>query len=162
MNEALLNEIAAAVTAALPGEAPPTVAHGELTLEVDAARIVDVAKVLRDDPALAFVSFIDVCAVDYPERAERFDVVYHLYSPRNNVRIRIKVPVSEAEPNVPTLTSLYGSANYIEREVHEMYGIVSIGNDDLRPILLYEGFVGHPLRKDYPIDMEQPIVAYRK
>ena len=100
--------------------------------------------------------------MDYPERDPRFDVVYHLYSPRNNVRVRIKVPVTEAEPNVPTLTGLYGSARYIEREVHEMYGIVSLGNDDLRPILLYEGFEGHPLRKDYPIDMEQPIVAYRK
>ncbi len=134
--------------------------HGMLVLETDRARILPL--ITRLKRSFSFDLLLDITGVDYPEREPRFDVVYHLYSPRNNVRVRLKVRVSESEATVPTLTGLYGSAHYIERELHEMYGIVSLGNDDLRPILLYEGFVGHPLRKDYPIDMEQPIVAYRK
>ena len=134
--------------------------HGMLVLETDAARILPL--ITRLKRSFSFDLLLDITGVDYPEREPRFDVVYHLYSPRNCVRVRIKLAVSESEPTVPTLTGLYGSANYIERELHEMYGVVSIGNNDLRPILLYEGFEGHPLRKDYPIDMEQPIVAYRK
>ena len=77
-------------------------------------------------------------------------------------RIRLKVPLAEEAPVLPTLTGLYGSARFMEREVHEMYGVRFDGNDDLRPILLYEGFEGHPLRKDYPMELEQPIVPYRK
>jgi len=134
--------------------------HGMLVLETDRARILPL--ITRLKRSFSFDLLLDITGVDYPEREPRFDVVYHLYSPRNNVRVRLKVRVSESEATVPTLTGLYGSARYIERELHEIYGIVSLGNDDLRPILLYEGFVGHPLRKDYPIDMEQPIVAYRK
>ena len=88
--------------------------------------------------------------------------MYHFYSSSHNLRLRLKTQVAESDPTVATLSGLFGSARYMEREVHEMYGIKFSGNDDLRPILLYEGFVGHPLRKDYPIDMEQPIVAYRK
>lgn len=118
--------------------------------------------VTRLQEELGFDLFLDVTAVDHPEREPRFDVVYHFYSSRHNRRIRLKVRVPEAEPCVPTLTSLFGSARFLERETHEMYGIGFAGNDDLRPILLYEGFVGHPLRKDYPIDMEQPLVEYRK
>ena len=108
-----------------------------------------------------FALFLDVTAIDYPERSPRFDVVYHFYSPRHNQRIRLKVRVPAERPIVPTLAGLYGSARYMEREVHDMYGIEFEGNEDLRPILLYEGFVGHPLRKDYPIESEQPIVPYR-
>ena len=89
-------------------------------------------------------------------------MVYHFYSVKDKKRLRLKTQVSESDPTVPTLTGLYGSANFMEREVHEMYGIKFAGNEDLRPILLYEGFVGHPLRKDYPIDQEQPLVDYRK
>lgn len=109
-----------------------------------------------------FDLLLDCTAVDYPGREPRFDVVYHLYGSGHNRRIRLKVPVPEADSAVPTLTRLYGSAHFLEREVHEMYGIGFAGNDDLRPILLYEGFEGHPLRKDYPIDREQPLVDYRK
>ena len=108
-----------------------------------------------------FALFLDVTAVDYPERSPRFDVVYHFYSHRHNQRIRLKVRVPAERPVVPTLAGHYGSARYMEREVHDMYGIEFAGNEDLRPILLYEGFVGHPLRKDYPIEREQPIVPYR-
>jgi NADH-quinone oxidoreductase subunit C len=80
----------------------------------------------------------------------------------HRLRVRIKARVGEADPTVPTLTGLYGSARFMERECHEMYGIVFAGNDDLRPILLYEGFKGHPLRKDYPKELEQPLVPYRE
>lgn len=134
--------------------------HGMLVLELPASRVL--AAVTRLKREYAFDLLLDITGVDYPEREPRFEVVYHLYSTRNAVRVRLKVKVSESEPVVPTLTGLFGCARYIERELNEMYGIVSSGNDDLRPILLYEGFVGHPLRKDYPIDLEQPIVAYRK
>jgi len=132
---------------------------GMLVLEVPVANIL--ALVTRLKREYTFDLLLDITGVDYPEREPRFDVVYHLYSSRHGKRVRLKAHVSETEPNVPTLTGLYSSARYIERELNEMYGIKSIGNDDLRPILLYEGFVGHPLRKDYPIDLEQPIVEYR-
>ena len=98
-----------------------------------------------------FDLFLDVTAVDYPEKTHRFEVVYHFYSTQHLCRVRIKT-----WPEVPTLTHLYVSAEYMEREVHDMYGIKFKGNPDLREILLYNGFVGHPLRKDYPVDREQP------
>jgi len=109
-----------------------------------------------------FDLLLDVTAVDWPRRTPRFDVVYHFYSTRHLMRVRLKTRVPEEEPVVDSLRSLYGSAGFMERECHEMYGIVFRGNMDLRPILLYEGFVGHPLRKDYPKQQEQPLVPYRK
>jgi NADH-quinone oxidoreductase subunit C len=87
--------------------------------------------------------------------------VHHFYSTTHKVRVRLKTRVGADDPTVDTLTSLFGSAGYMERECHDMYGIVFRGNDDLRPILLYEGFSGHPLRKDYPKQLEQPLVPYR-
>ena len=89
-------------------------------------------------------------------------MVWHFYSTAHKVRVRLKARVSAASPAVPSLTPLYGSAAFMERECHDMYGIVFEGNADLRPILLYEGFVGHPLRKDYPKEREQPLVPYRE
>jgi NADH-quinone oxidoreductase subunit C len=97
-----------------------------------------------------------------PQRVPRFEVVYHFLSPARMQRVRLKLRVDEHAAELPTLTHLYGSARYMEREVHEMYGIRFAGNADLRPILLYEGFEGHPLRKDYAMEHEQPIVPYRK
>jgi len=134
--------------------------YGMLVLELPAANILPLVTCLKEE--CGFDLFLDVTAVDYPEREPRFNVVYHFYSSSHNLRLRLKTQVAESDPTVATLSGLFGSARYMEREVHEMYGIKFSGNDDLRPILLYEGFVGHPLRKDYPIDMEQPIVAYRK
>jgi NADH-quinone oxidoreductase subunit C len=95
------------------------------------------------------------------EFALRFEVVVHLYSTRERVRIRLKTRVPETDPVVDSLVSLYGSAAFMERECHDMFGVRFRGNDDLRPILLYEGFNGHPLRKDYPKHQEQPLVQYR-
>jgi NADH-quinone oxidoreductase subunit C len=132
---------------------------GMPVLELRAENLLPLVTRLRD--SFDFALFLDVTAVDYPERSPRFDVVYHLYSHRHNQRIRLKVRVPAEQPVVPTLVGHYGSARYMEREVHEMYGIEFAGNEDLRPILLYEGFVGHPLRKDYPIEREQPMVPYR-
>lgn len=150
MNEVLLNEIAAAVAAALPGEAAPTIAHGELSLDVEPDRIVDVARTLRDDPALAFVSIIDVCGVDYPEREKRFDVVYHLLSPKRNARIRLRVRTDEADP-VPSITGIFPGADWFERETYDLLGVLFTGHPELRRILTDYGFDGHPLRKDFPM-----------
>jgi NADH-quinone oxidoreductase subunit C len=87
--------------------------------------------------------------------------VHHLYSTAHKCRVRLKTRVDEREPQVDSMVALFGSAAFMERECHDMYGIGFRGNDDLRPILLYEGFVGHPLRKDYPKQREQPLVPYR-
>jgi NADH-quinone oxidoreductase subunit C len=133
---------------------------GMLVLKVRSENIVPLVERLRGEHG--FELFLDVTAVDHPSRSPRFDVVYHFYSRKLNRRVRVKTAVSEEWPIVPTLTALYGSARYMERELHDMYGIVADGNDDLRPILLYEGFTGHPLRKAYAMDAEQPIVPYRE
>ena len=109
----------------------------------------------------AFDLLLDVTAVDWPSREPRFDVVYHFYSTVHLARVRLKTRVPEADPSVDSLVSLYGSARFMERECRDMYGIVFRGNPDPRPVLLYEGFVGHPLRKDYPKTREQPLVSYR-
>ncbi len=129
-------------------------------IDVPAAGLVEAVERLR---AEGYALFLDVTAVDRTPREPRFDVVYHFLRPRPRpvARIRLVVKVTEAEPVVPTLTHLFNSARFMERECHDMYGIRFDGNADLRPILLYEGFEGHPLRKDYPIDREQPIVPYR-
>jgi NADH-quinone oxidoreductase subunit C len=119
------------------------------------------ALVRRLKAELAFDLLLDVTAVDWPQRIPRFDVVYHFYSTTHRGRVRVKTAVSGTEPAVDSLVSLYGSAAFAERECHDMYGIAFRGNADLRPILLYEGFVGHPLRKDYPKLAEQPLVPYR-
>jgi NADH-quinone oxidoreductase subunit C len=145
-----------------PAEAPVRslgVQHGVLVLHIDPAALLPVAQRLRDE--FGFDLFLDVTAVDWPSDALRFEVVHHFYSTTHKVRVRLKQRVSEAEPVSDSLVSLYGSAGYMERECHDMYGIRFRGNDDLRPILLYEGFVGHPLRKDYPKQLEQPLVPYR-
>ena len=136
------------------------VAHGVLALSIEPARLLDVVRALRD--TFGFDMFTDVTAVDWPEREPRFDVVWHFYSTRHFVRVRVKTRVPLADPTVDSLVPFYGSARFMERECHEMYGIRFRGNDDLRPILLYEGFEGHPLRKDYPKQKEQPLVPYRE
>ena len=134
--------------------------HGILVVNLAPSAVADAVRALRDE--FGFDVFLDVTAVDWPADALRFEVVWHFYSTRHLVRVRLKARVPEAQPVVASLTSLYGSAAFMERECHDMYGIVFEGNADLRPILLYEGFVGHPLRKDYPKEREQPIVPYRK
>jgi NADH-quinone oxidoreductase subunit C len=135
------------------------VQHGILVLELEPAVLLPIAERLRSE--FGFDLFLDVTAVDWPDAPLRFEVVHHFYSTTHRVRVRLKQRVSETDPVVDSLVWLYGSAGYMERECHDMYGIKFRGNSDLRPILLYEGFVGHPLRKDYPKQLEQPLVPYR-
>jgi NADH-quinone oxidoreductase subunit C len=123
---------------------------GELTLIVPAASVPSVLRALRDDADCQFEQLIDICGVDYPEREKRFDVVYHLLSPRKNQRLRVKCEVDDATP-VPSVVELYPGANWYEREAYDMYGILFSGHPDLRRILTDYGFQGFPLRKDFPL-----------
>ena len=144
-----------------------TIVRGELTVTVAATEIVPFVRFLRDDARLAFVSLIDICGVDWPQREKRFDVVYHFLSPRQNVRIRLKVATDDATP-VPSITSVFPGADWFEREAYDLYGILFTGHPDLRRILTDYGFEGHPLRKDFPLtgfvevryDDEQKRVVY--
>ena len=138
--------------------------HGDHTAVVAAEGIVDALRFCRDEPDLGFDMLMDLTAVDYlkyPGREDgpRFDVVYHLYSVTHNHRVRLKVPVEQDAPTVPTATALWPIANWLEREVWDMYGIRFDGHPDLRRLLLYEEFVGHPLRKDYPMERSQPLIG---
>lgn len=133
---------------------------GLLVLELPTDAVYAAAERLKAHHG--FDLFLDVTAVDWPERQPRFDVVWHLYSTTEFLRVRVKTTVAEDDPTVPSLVPLYNAARYMERECHDMFGIAFRGNEDLRPILLYEGFVGHPLRKDYGKNDEQPLVRYRK
>jgi NADH-quinone oxidoreductase subunit C len=128
----------------------PGMAFGELTFAAERERIVEALRYLRDDPALQFRSLIDICGVDWPGRAERFDVVYHLLSPKRNVRIRVKLTTDESTA-VPSATAAFPGAEWFEREAWDMYGILFSGHPDLRRLLTDYGFDGHPLRKDFPL-----------
>lgn len=124
--------------------------NDELTLLVSAEAIIEVLRFLRDDPSCRFVCFIDICGVDYPAREKRFDVVYHLLSPYQNLRVRVKVQTDEDTP-VPSAVEVFPAANWFEREAFDLYGILFSGHPDLRRILTDYGFAGHPLRKDFPM-----------
>jgi len=114
---------------------------------------------LKEDPDLRFDMLSSITAVDWlDKRLERFEVVYHIYSMTNSVRLRAKVAVSELKPEVESITHIWSSANFLEREVWDMYGIRFRNHPDMRRILMYEEFVGHPLRKDYPLRHKQPRV----
>jgi NADH-quinone oxidoreductase subunit C len=143
----------------VPAAGPAVLSHGVLVFALAPAELMPTVQRLKGE--FAFDLFLDVTAVDWLGQAPRFEVVHHFYSTVHKVRVRLKTRVSEADPSVDSLVPLYGSAAFMERECHDMYGIVFRGNADLRPILLYEGFVGHPLRKDYPKQQEQPLVPYR-
>jgi NADH-quinone oxidoreductase subunit C len=142
-------------------------AYGELTLTVETQRWVDVARYLREDPGQLYISFIDLCAVDYPVREKRFEVVLHLLSPRHNRRIRVKTLVDEDTP-VPSLCEVFPAADWFEREAYDLLGVLFSNHPDLRRILTDYGFDGHPLRKDFPMtgyvevryDDEQKRVVY--
>ncbi len=145
--------------------------RGDTTLLVPRERIVPILRSLRDDPELRMNFLIDLTAVDYLGREPRFEVVYHLASietePRGQEpsrvrsRLRVKVGVPEAPCECPSLVGLWPAANWLEREAYDLYGIAFSGHPDLRRILLYEQFRGHPLRKDYPKERRQPLVGPR-
>jgi NADH-quinone oxidoreductase subunit C len=143
--------IAAKLAAAAPGAVLESAfAFGELTLSVDPARIIEALQFLRDDPAAAFVSIIDISGADYPQREKRFEVIYHLLSPRQNLRVRVKVATNEDTP-VASATAVYPGAEWYEREIYDLFGVLFEGHPDLRRILTDYGFDGHPLRKDFPM-----------
>ena len=125
------------------------VAYGELNVHAEAADIVKVLTFLQSDAKCLFWNIVDVCGADYPGRENRFDVVYHLMSPRLVQRMRVKVQTNEVTP-VPSVTGLFPGADWFEREAYDMYGILFTGHHDLRRLLTDYGFEGHPLRKDFP------------
>ena len=160
----LLDEIAPALGDLL---LETSVVRGELTLRVQAGAIQRVLAYLRDQPQCQFKQLIDLCGVDYPERAERFEIVYHLLSLKHNQRIRVKLATDEATP-VPSVTGVFAAADWYEREAWDMYGVYFAEHPDLRRLLTDYGFEGHPLRKDFPqtgyvelrYDDEQKRVVY--
>ena len=138
--------------------------RGDHTAVVERARVRDVLKLCRDTAALGFDVLMDLTAVDYSrfpgrEDGPRFEVVYHLYSILHNHRVRVKVRVDEDDAVVPTAVPLWPIADWFEREVWDMFGIRFEGHPDLKRLLMYEEFVGHPLRKDYPINRRQPLIG---
>jgi NADH-quinone oxidoreductase subunit C len=164
----MLETLKTHLEASLPdAHASVTLINGELTLCVAREAIVAVMTFLFDDAVCQFKQLVDIAGVDFPERAERFDVVYHLMSHTQNTRIRVKVAAGEETP-VPSVVSVYPSAGWYEREAWDMYGIFFSDNPDLRRILTDYGFDGHPLRKDFPLtgyvelryDPEKKAVVY--
>jgi NADH-quinone oxidoreductase subunit C len=133
--------------------------HGDQTVIVKKLHIMELMRWLRDDESTDFNFLMDLTAVDYLGRSTRFEVVYHLYSLKRNHRLRVKAPVEEEDPTIDSLASIWTSADWFEREVWDLYGIKFLGHPNLKRILLYEEFVGHPLRKDYPIAKRQPLIG---
>lgn len=162
--EQLGQEIARALPGAVTGHA---VAFGELSVTALASEIVRIVTFLRDDGRCQFWNIVDVTAVDWPARERRFDVVYHLLSPKQNLRIRVKVETDETTP-VPSIIGVFPGADWFERETYDLYGVLFTGHPDMRRILTDYGFEGHPLRKDFPLtgfvevrfDDEQKRVVY--
>ncbi len=163
-----LDKLGESIAEALaPAVLQHSVAFGELTLAARAEDIVKVVTFLRDDPRYQFSCVIDVTAVDWPSREKRFDVVYHLLSPKKNLRVRIKVEIDE-KTAVPSIISVFPGADWFERETYDLYGVLFTGHPDMRRILTDYGFEGHPLRKDFPLtgfvevrwDDEQKRVVY--
>jgi NADH-quinone oxidoreductase subunit C len=151
MDDSGLDTLGQKIVGALPGAATGhTVAFGQLTVAVEASKIVEVARYLRDDAGCRFVCFIDVTAVDYPGRDNRFDVVYHLLSPTLNARIRLRAEASETT-QVPSVIDVFPGADWFERETYDLYGVIFTGHPDMRRLLTDYGFDGHPLRKDFPL-----------
>jgi NADH-quinone oxidoreductase subunit C len=143
----------------VPAAGAATPSHGCLVFRLAPEELVPAVRRMKEE--FGYDLFLDVTAVDWPADALRFEVVHHFASTRQPLRVRLKTRVAEVDPSIDSLAGLYRSADFMERECHDMYGIVFRGNHDLRPILLYEGFAGHPLRKDYPKAREQPLVPYR-
>jgi NADH-quinone oxidoreductase subunit C len=163
-----LREFGDQIAAALPADAIRTeLVRDELILWAERASIVRVLTYLRDDPRLLFKVLVDLCGVDYPDRPERFEVVYNLLSLKHNRRIRVKVATDEAAP-VPSVVGVFSSANWYEREAWDLFGIYFSDHPDLRRLLTDYGFEGHPMRKDFPLtgyvevryDEDQKRVVY--
>ncbi|HVY59089.1 MAG TPA: NADH-quinone oxidoreductase subunit C [Xanthobacteraceae bacterium] len=168
MTDDKLEELGRSIAGALGGSVlGHAVVNGELTITAKASDIIEVTRHLRDDPGCEFRSIIDITAVDRPARERRFDVVYHFLSPTKNARIRVKAETDETTP-VPSIIGVFPGADWFEREVYDLYGVLFTGHPDMRRLLTDYGFEGHPLRKDFPLtgfvevrwDDEQKRVVY--
>ncbi len=146
-----LNDLGELIAAKVPdaGIAHEVTAMGELVLHTTADHMPELIGFLKTHTAMKFSTLVDITAVDYPERATRFEIVYHLMSMYTNLRVRIKAPVADGQI-IPSITEIHPSANWFEREVFDMYGLMFSGHPDLRRILTDYGFRGYPLRKDFP------------
>lgn len=135
---------------------------GDVVIRIPRQGMVDLFRLLKMDAELLFDLLLDVTVVDWMDKAEeRFEVVYHLLSLKHLFRLRIKIWTAESKPEVDSLTSLWSAANFLEREAWDMYGVNFAGHPDQRRILMYDEFVGHPLRKDYPVQAKQPRIPLR-
>jgi NADH-quinone oxidoreductase subunit C len=151
----------------IAAKAKSATAYDEQTLTIAPGDVAEILTYLRDDPKCQFAVLIDICGVDFPEREKRFEVVYHLLSPRHNQRIRVKTATDEATP-IASVNDIFPAANWYEREAYDMFGIRFTGHPDLRRLLTDYGFQGYPLRKDFPLtgyvevryDDEQKRVVY--
>ncbi|NWG22714.1 MAG: NADH-quinone oxidoreductase subunit C [Chloroflexi bacterium] len=158
-NNTVLTRLRTALPDAITGSAE---FRGDLSVFVRPARIVDVARFLRDDPALRYNFLENLCGVDYSGREPRFEVVYHVLSFTNRHRICLKVGVAEHNPSVPSLTGLWPGANYHERETFDMFGIVFTGHPCLDRILMPDDWEGYPLRKDVPLGAEEVAFTFNQ
>ena len=165
--QARLGAMAVMLSTGLPGVLSAGVERGELVVRVRREAVPDVMRVLRDDPRFRFQQLMDLCGVDFPERAERFDVVYNLLSVSLNQRCRVITTTDEEAP-VPSVHGIWSSATWWERECYDLFGVLFSGQPDLRRILTDYGFEGHPLRKDFPLtghvevryDVDRAAVVY--
>ena len=132
---------------------------GNETVIIKKEALLKVCSFIKENRQLEMDMLVDITCVDYPQNSERFMMVYHFYSTKNKYRLRIKAPVSEEDPFIDSLTSMWKSANWPEREVYDMFGVKFNNHPDLTRLLMYDGFEGHPLRKDYPITKRQPIIG---
>ena len=138
--------------------------YGDETVVVEASAWKEVARFLRESPQANMDMLTDLTAVDFPDREPRFEIVAHFYSLSKGHRLRLKTRVGDPEGEdveVDSITDFWASANWLEREAYDLFGVIFIGHPDLRRILMYPEFEGHPLRKDYPADRIQPLIAYR-
>jgi NADH-quinone oxidoreductase subunit C len=146
-----LAELGETIKAALPQAVSGfDIAFDQLTLSIEAGKIVEIVTFLRDDPRCRFISFIDVTAVDYPGRENRFDLVYHFLSPVLNARVRLRAEIGETT-QVPSIIEVFPGVDWFEREAYDLYGVIFTGHPDMRRLLTDYGFDGHPLRKDFPL-----------
>ena len=168
MVDALESELRGLIADRLPVEFTRERGGAELVLHTTRASLLPLMALLRDTPSLDFAQLMDVCGVDWPERPERFDVVYNLLSLTRNERVRV-ITTTDAEQPVPSVAPIWATATWFERETWDMYGVVFAGLADLRRLLTDYGFEGHPLRKDFPLtgfvemryDAEQKRVVYQ-
>ncbi len=137
-----------------------TASFGDVSVEIKKEALMPVVKFLKEPP-YEMTMLLDLTCVDFPERENRFEMVYHLFSLKHNSRLRLKACLNQAEPVIDSLTSLWKNANWLEREVFDMFGVEFSGHPDLRRIFMYEGFEGYPLRKDYPLRKRQPRIPLK-